>query len=124
MDFFSWIVLFVGGLCFALMLFLVWLGPRSRDPSRQWVRLSTTYHRRRPVTPSGAPQTRIATDSSCHKYPSTNKDREIGSDGREHGIHKRSQWTQPVHENERYETDDKEAEVKSKHIRHDAVVYR
>jgi hypothetical protein len=42
------------------------------------------------------------------KYPLTNKDREIGSDGREHGIHDRSQWTQPVHENERYETDDEE----------------
>jgi hypothetical protein len=81
MDFFSWIVLFVGGLCFALMLFLLWLGPRSRGPGRRWVRLSTTCDQRRPVTPSGAPQTRIATDSSA-KYPLTNKDREIGNDGR------------------------------------------
>jgi hypothetical protein len=61
MDFFSWIVLSVGGLCFALMLLLVWLGPRSRGPGRRWVRRSTTRVQRRPVTPSGAPQTRIAT---------------------------------------------------------------
>ena len=75
MDFFNWILLSLGGLCFALLFFLVWLGPPSRHPGLR------SRPRRRPVTPSGAPQTRIATDSSA-KYPLTNKDREIGNDGR------------------------------------------
>jgi hypothetical protein len=32
MDIWNWILLSIGGLCFALMLFLVWLGSPSRHP--------------------------------------------------------------------------------------------
>jgi hypothetical protein len=32
MDVFTWILLSLGGICFPLMLFLLWLGPRNRHP--------------------------------------------------------------------------------------------